>query len=160
MIKAKVKIRDTGMDDFIARMKKMRGNVDIGVFGEADSEQVIIAGANEFGTDRAGKNHNIKIPQRSFLRSTLDEEKETVRDQVDQAKVAVITGKLEKKTFLKRLGLWFEGKVKAKILAGGEPFIENAESTKAAKIARGREWPQPLNDVGRLRQAIVSRVNE
>lgn len=160
MIKAKVKIRDTGMDDFVARMKKMRGNVDIGVFGEKEGEQVIIAGANEFGTDRAGKNHNIKIPQRSFLRSTLDEEKETVRNQVDQAKVAVVTGRLEKKTFLARLGLWFEAKVKAKILAGGTPFIENAPSTAQAKRDRGREWPQPLNDIGRLRQSIVHRVNE
>jgi hypothetical protein len=160
MIKTSVKVSDSGMDDFAARMKKLRGSVDIGVFGEQDGEQVVIAAANEFGTDRAGRGHKVTIPQRSFLRSTMDDEKDTVRDAVDRAKVDVVTGKVEKKKFLGRLGLWFEGKVRAKVLAGGTPFIENAPSTAKAKQERGREWPQPLNDLGRLRQSIVSRVNE
>ena len=160
MMKMNVDIKDSGMDDFTKRMKKLRGSVDIGVFGEQDSEEVIIAGANEFGTDRAGRDHNVVIPQRSFLRSTLDEEKETTRKQVDKAKVDVVIGKVDKKKFLNRLGLWFVGKVQAKILAGGEPFIENAESTKADKLKRGREWPQPLNDQGRLRQSITHKVND
>jgi phage gpG-like protein len=159
MIKPKVHIDDSGMQQFVDRVKKLHGSVDIGVFGDKDSEEVIIAGANEFGTDRAGKGHNITIPQRSFLRSTLDEEKESARRAVDKAKLEVITGRLEKKKFLGRLGLWFENKVKAKILAGGTPFIENAPSTAQAKKDRGREWPQPLNDQGRLRQSITHRVN-
>ena len=160
MIKTNIHIDDSGMKEFADRVKKLRGSVDIGVFGERDSEQVIIAGANEFGTDRAGKNHKTKIPQRSFLRSTLDEEKQNARKAVDAAKVEIVTGRIDKKTFLSRLGLWFENKVKAKILAGGTPFIENAPSTAQAKIERGREWPQPLNDEGRLRQSITHRVNE
>ncbi len=159
MIKPDIHISDSGMEEFARRVKKLHGSVDIGIFGEKDSEQVIIAATNEFGTDRAGKSHNIKIPQRSFLRSTLDEEKDETRDQVDAAKVKVVTGRLDKKTFLKRLGLWFEGKVKAKILAGGSPFVANAPSTAQAKRDRGRDWPQPLNDLGRLRQSVVSRVN-
>jgi phage gpG-like protein len=158
MIKANVHIDDSGMREFAERVKKLKGSVDIGVFGEKDSEEVIIAGANEMGTDRAGKGHNITIPQRSFLRSTLDEEKDTARKAVDKAKLDVITGKVDKKKFLARLGLWFENKVKAKILAGGTPFIENAPSTAQAKKDRGREWPQPLNDQGRLRQSITHRV--
>jgi hypothetical protein len=74
--------------------------------------------------------------------------------------VDVITGKISKKKFLARLGLWFENKVKAKIQAGGDPFIENAPSTAQAKKERGRSRPIPLNDQGRLRQSIVSKVNE
>lgn len=160
MIKANVHIDDSGMREFAQRVKKLKGSVDIGVFGEKDSEQVIIAGANEFGTDRAGKNHDITIPQRSFLRSTLDEERQSTRKAIDEAKLDVVTGKVDKKKFLARLGLWFENKVKAKILAGGTPFIENAPSTAKAKSDRGREWPQPLNDIGRLRQSITNRVNQ
>ena len=160
MIKTNFQVKDSGMKPFTDRVKKLHGSVDIGVFGEKDAEQVIIAAANEFGTDRAGRGHNVKIPQRSFLRSTLDEEKDDVRQKIDDAKVKVVTGKLSKKKFLSRLGLWFESKVREKILAGGTPYIENAESTKAAKIAKGREFPQPLNDDGRLRQSIISRVNE
>ena len=160
MTKTTVQVKDSGMKPFTDRVKKLLGSVDIGVFGEKDAEQVIIAAANEFGTDKAGRGHNVKIPQRSFLRSTLDEEKDATRAMVDNAKVKVVTGKLSKKKFLSRLGLWFESKVREKILAGGTPYIENAESTKAAKIARGREFPAPLSDEGRLRQSIVSRVNE
>ena len=160
MIKTNIQVKDSGMKPFSDRMKKLHGSVDIGVFGEKDTEQVIIAAANEFGTDKAGRGHRTKIPQRSFLRSTLDEEKDDVRQKIDSAKVQVVTGKLSKKKFLSRLGLWFESKVREKILAGGTPYIENAESTKADKIARGREFPAPLNDEGRLRQSIISRVNE
>jgi phage gpG-like protein len=160
MIKANVRIDDSGMKDFAERVKKLSGSVDVGVFGDKDGEQVIIAGANEFGTDRAGKNHNVTIPQRSFLRSTLDEEKDAVRKAVDAAKVDVVTGKISAKKFLARLGLWFEGRVKAKIQAGGEPYIENAASTKADKIRRGRTKSIPLNDQGRLRQSITNQVNE
>jgi phage gpG-like protein len=159
MIKPRVQIKDSGMEEFTRRVKNLHGSVDIGVFGDKDGEEVIIAGANEFGTDRAGKNHNITIPQRSFLRSTLDEEQQNARKAIDAAKVDIVTGKTDKQTFLARLGLWFENKVKAKILAGGTPFIENAPSTAQAKIERGREWPQPLNDQGRLRQSITNRVN-
>jgi phage gpG-like protein len=160
MIKTNVHIDDSGMKAFADNVKKLRGRVDIGVFGESDSDQVIIAATQEFGTDRAGKNHNVTIPQRSFLRSTLDEEKDEIRDRVDDAKVDVITGKISKKKFLARLGLWFENKVKAKIQAGGDPFIENAPSTAQAKKERGRSRPIPLNDQGRLRQSIASKVNE
>jgi len=160
MIKVHTHIDDSGMKEFADRVKKLRGSVDIGVFGDQDSEQVVIAATHEFGTDRAGKGKNISIPQRSFLRSTLDEEKETAREKIDEAKVQVVTGQLDKKKFLGRLGLWFEGKVKAKIAAGGgPPLIENAPSVKEEKIARGREFPVPLNDEGRLRQSIVSKVN-
>ena len=159
MIKAHTHINDSGMKEFADRVKKLHGSVDVGVFGEQDSEQVIIAATNEFGTDRAGKGHNIKIPQRSFMRSTLDEEKDNARVRIDKVKVDVVAGKVDKKKFLARLGLWFENKVKEKIRAGGTPYVENAESTKAAKIARGREFPAPLNDEGRLRQSIISKVN-
>jgi hypothetical protein len=160
MIKPKVHIDDSGMKTFADKVKKLHGSVDIGVFGDQDGEQVIIAATQEFGTDRAGKGHNISIPQRSYLRSTLDEEKNTIRDRVDKAKVDVVTGKVSKKKFLARLGLWFENQVKAKILAGGDPFIENAPSTARAKRERGRALPIPLNDQGRLRQSIASKVNE
>lgn len=158
MIKTKVSIRDSGMDDLLERVKKLHGRVDVGVFGEDDSEQVIIAGANEFGTENAGRGRKVKIPQRSFLRSTLDDEQQNARRVVDRARIDIVTGKTDRKTFLNRLGLWLVGKVEAKILAGGDPFIENAPSTKADKIARGREWPQPLNDSGHLRRSIKHKV--
>ncbi len=153
-----VTIIDSGMDDFVDRVKKLHGRVDVGVFGEEDAEMVIIAGAHEFGTDKAGKSRNVMIPKRSFLRSTLDEEEETIERAVDKAKVDIVTGKVKQETFLNRIGIWFVGKVQAKIRAGGEPYVENAASVKAAKIKRGRTEPKPLNDEGRLRQSITHQV--
>ncbi len=156
MIKTSMQMSDTGMKDFERRVKKLKGSVSIGVFGEKDAEEVIIAATHEFGTDRAGKGHNIKIPQRSFLRATLDEQSDTIRKTVDREKVKIVTGTSSKKGFLERLGLFFVGKVQEKIASGGTPYIENAESTK---IQKRRQFPTPLVDEGRLRQAIVHKVN-
>lgn len=55
MIKANVSIRDDrkewdGMINAVQKLKSAKGNaVDVGVFGDQDSDMVIIAGANEFG---------------------------------------------------------------------------------------------------------------
>lgn len=154
----RVIIKDSGMDGLIRSARNLKGGADVGVFGKTHSEQVIIAATNEFGTSRAGRGNRVKIPERSFLRSTLDEQKETIRKTVDQVRVDIVTGKESKGRFLERLGLWFVGKVQEKIRTG--PFVPNAAYTKIRKLMKGRKDSKPLIDEGRLIQSITHRVKD
>lgn len=90
-----VKDVDLGYDAFMRRMQKhMRGpNVTVGIQGtEAAQDRgfgetnVTIAAVHEFGS-RDGK-----IPQRSFIRATIDRERELIRRMLGKAAVAVATG--------------------------------------------------------------------
>ncbi len=193
MINAKVSIKDDrkewdGMINTVGKMKNPEGNaVDIGVFGENGSDEVIIAGAQEFGAKidhpggtsygyrteaeaKAGKvrfmatgegymqlgvteAHEIKIPERPFIRKTFDDEKEGINQQVDKAKVDIVLGKVDKETFLKRLGLFFQKKVVEKIDSSKSWAEPNAPSTIRAKGS-----DHPLVDEGRLRQSITHRL--
>lgn len=157
MIKnVKVHITDSGMDGFARKLKSANGATDIGVFGKTDSEMVIIAATHEFGTDRAGRGNKVTIPERAPLRKTLDDQRETIRKAVDEAKVKIVTGRETSNRFLNRLGIWFVGQVRAKIRAGLKP--ENAPATKIIKRLKGRKNPIPLIDDGHLIQSYTHRV--
>jgi phage gpG-like protein len=56
--------------------------IRVGVLGSNAQEQVTdeitmagLAAVHEFGTDRAGRNRNVTIPERSFIRATWDDKK-------------------------------------------------------------------------------------
>jgi len=104
------------------------------------------------------KPHVIKIPERSYLRSTFDEEKPKMLKQIDKAKVAVVLGKITKDKFLNRLGLFFSRKVIEKIDYSKEWADPNAPSTIAAKSTTSGKGDQPLFDTGRLRQSITYKI--
>ena len=195
MIKSKIDIKDDrkdwdGMVKAVEGLQRASGNaVDIGVFGENDSTEVIIAGAQEFGAKidhpggtpygyktesdaRKGKvsfmakgegfmllgetsPHEIKIPERSFIRSTFDEQKSDIHGRIEKAKVQVVLGKLDKRDFLKQLGLLFQKKVVQKINSSKTWAEPNAPSTVAQKGS-----DHPLVDEGRLRQSITHKLVE
>lgn len=143
MAKFKVKDSDPGFRKFRRQLKGGPNAVNIGLFGEQGSDIVIYAASNEFGTD--------KIPERSFLRSTVDEKRRELRKFIDKNKVAITQGPLQRRQVLARLGLFAENEVVAKIDRG--PFIPN----KPATIAR-KGSSKPLIDTGRLRGSIISKV--
>lgn len=124
--------------------------VDIGLFGEQGSDLVIYAASNEFGTDT--------IPERSFLRSTFDEQKKEIRQKVDRAKVDILLGKVTRDRFLTRTGLWFERLVKEKIERSKDWAVPNAPSTIAQKTTSSGVGDQPLVDTGRMRQSITHKI--
>lgn len=157
MAKAKVKIRDnrTKWDKMIRTIRdlsKGKNGVEVGVFGESGSELVIQAATNEFGTDKAGKDKNIVIPERPFLRSTLNQQSGEIREKIDNNKVAIVTGRMKKRLFLSRLGIWFTGIVQTRI--ADSEFLKNAPSTVKSKKSN-----TPLIDTGRMRGAITHKVN-
>ena len=102
-----------------------------------------IASANEFGTER--------IPERSFLRSTVDEKKEAFRKFIGRNKAAMVISAVERKRTFIKLGLFAEKEVVKKINRG--PFVPNAPATIARKGSS-----KPLIDKGRMRQSVTSKV--
>jgi len=151
MIKSTVRIedRDTGLNKIKKEFKG--GAVDIGVFGEKDSDVVIYAASNEFGTTR--------IPQRSFLRGGVDEKKGNIRNKLDQGKDNIVRGKITTEKFLKGLGLYVAKDVIVdRINRSKEWATRNALATIRKKTVAGKVGDQPLVDTGRLRQSITYRV--
>ena len=142
----KFKVRDSD-PEFRKFRKQLRGGpdaVNIGLFGEQGSDLVEYATRNEFGDQ--------KVPERSFLRSTLDEDNRLFIRFIDKEKKEIVEGKRTRENALKRLGIFTEGRVKLKITRG--PFKQNAPSTLRAK------WPKtkPLINSGRMRGSIISKV--
>ena len=116
--------------------------VTIGVHGETHSDMVVIAASNEFGT--------ATIPERSYLRSTIDEGAREVAEDLAGALGNYLRdpGRVD---LLQRLGLVGEkwvGKVKRKIIDLKLP--PNAPSTIARKGSTN-----PLVDTGRLLNSIT-----
>ena len=134
--------RDLGYKDVV----KALGSLDepavlVGLRAEKDgSDLVKYAAANEFGVGR--------IPERSFLRSTVDENQETyLNDLEDVTGVYIDAGPVAGLRRLSRLGLRAVRDVQKKIVDLKTP--ENAPRTIAQKKSSN-----PLIDTGRMRQSI------
>ena len=101
---------------------------------------------NEFGAPRAN------VPERSFLRSTFDEEKSTLIKMRNQLIIKLITGKLTKRQAMEVLGLHLEAKTKQKVIDLDDP--KNAQFTIDKK-----GFDDPLRETDDMLQAIESQVD-
>ena len=130
------------------RSAKVYVGVRQGKTTEDGQSLALVAAANEFGTADG------RIPERSFLRSTVEENRrrygDILRDSV--IKVAVL-GVSTVDRELNRLGARAAGDVQEKIRSIDTP--PNAPSTIARK---GTD--NPLIETGRLRQSIDWEVEE
>lgn len=95
---------------------------------------------NEFGTQ--------DIPERSFLRSTINEQRKKYVDNMGKIAKSSIQGKYTPEAGMGRLGRQAEQDIKAKIVAIKTPA--NAESTKAQK--KGAD--NPLIDNGDMLNSV------
>lgn len=112
-----------------------------------ESEETIagIATVNEFGSPERG------IPERSFLRATIDLEQDRLQKTLATGMGEVFEGKRDIPGALALVGLHTVRAVQVRIARGIEP--ENALATIAAKGSS-----KPLIDTGRLRQSIEYEV--
>jgi hypothetical protein len=144
MLKTRTTIidRDVGYRRFIEAIEGLEESVSVlvGLRGEQGEDLIRYAAANEFGTAR--------IPERSFLRSTVDREQTAYVGELTQAIDAYIDqGRDAAIVDLKRLGVRAVGDVQTTIRELREPI--NKESTVARKGSSN-----PLIDTGRMRQSI------
>ena len=132
---------------------------DIGILGAAGYTEeggITLAGigaVHEFGTDKAGRNRNTVIPERSFIRMPL----ETGQDDIEKALKPRLQSLIENgdiKGIFELIGIAGEARVQEAFETGGfGTWEELAESTKKAKGSDAI-----LIDQGPLRQGITSRV--
>ncbi len=150
-MKSKIKIKSLPSKaikaiEKIAKSMKGSDSVKVGLpkgsNAYPDGTSVIMVGTvHEFGSPSRG------IPERSFLRSTLQEHRRTYRSLFKKLSKQIIDGKTTKEKALNILGLQVQGDVIAKISDGISPALKSRQGT-------------PLNDTGHLKQSITFQVGK
>lgn len=155
MAGAKLEVKDTGWAEFFRTIREIRdAKVKVGIVGNAaqekgEGEEYTVAeygAVNEFGTEDG------HVPERSFIRSTFDENVEQYVDLCRDLIGQVVDRRVSLKTALGLLGARAAADVKRKITSNVPP--PNAPSTVMQKLgARGRKTArtlgQALGQVGR-----------
>lgn len=150
-----VRVNDRGMNRIVQNAGKLSGyGVKIGILASApppdaadpDFTLAALGSVHEYGSD----NTPAPIPERSFIRSTVDEQRAEIDRKLAAAALAVEGGS-DPVRELAIVGLWFQGAIQAKITNG--PFVPNAPLTIALKGSS-----VPLIDTGRLRASISFEV--
>lgn len=147
-----VRVVDRGANALLRRLAKSREVVRVGILDDSPKKAregdggryslVEVAAVHEFGAPAAG------IPQRSFIRATVDlNATEIARLQHSQMSLFV-QGKATLRVGLDRIGMKVAAMMQKRIAAGIEP--PNAASTVARKGSS-----MPLVDTGQLRSSIT-----
>lgn len=141
MIKGSVEIedKDLGMDELMREIQRDASQVDIGIHADEDQQLIVIAAANEFGTEH--------IPARSFIRSTVDENGQRYAQAAEGLLGRMVDGEISKFQALELMGQLIEADIKKKIVALHEP--PNAPAT-----IRRKGSDNPLIDTGNMLQSI------
>ncbi len=106
------------------------------------ADLVRIGGVHEFGYDKGN------IPERSFIRSTYDENIAALNMMVQKEIDLVIAGRSDTRRSLARLGEFMVPKIRRKITRRIAPALSK-------KSKRGRDNGVPLYDSGQLLQSIT-----
>jgi hypothetical protein len=153
-------VKIAAANEFGATIKRKgtKGGVSFGFRTKKDLEANKIRflkpgkGVVSLGVTKPSGPFTIKIPERSFLRSAIDENKQVIVKFVDQQAINLIVKQNQSlKRTLGLLGLFGVKLVKEKIVRG--PFVPNAPST-----IRKKKSSKPLIDKGRLFGSITHKV--
>lgn len=144
---------DKGWAKTVRAMRNDSSHVAVGVHGAPASAPhkggaasvVDIATVHEFGNEKR------KIPQRSFIRSTVDAERDAIARLMHREAADILTGKQTMPGALNRSGLMISGFVKKRIAAGIKPDLKEA-------TIRRKGSSKPLIDSGQLRNAVTHEV--
>lgn len=146
--------RDLGFSRTLRELADVQSEtVLVGIHSDAPghddgSSLAAVAAANEYGVDPTGSRP--AIPERSFMRSTMDRGKPTYIGELQDAVEGAVDGRADLRQTVGRLGLRVEGDIKQTITDLRSP--PNAPST-----IRRKGSSNPLIDTGRMRANIESR---
>lgn len=159
-----VKVIDRGWEAYQRRMEHLRGGaavVKVGVQGaqaaanHQDSSLTVatIATVHEFGKTihHPKLNRTTVIPERSFLRATIDQYATAIARRNVLLMQGYADGKFALESSLELLGQYVVGLIKQRIANGIAP--PNSPYTTARKGSS-----KPLIDTGQLRNAITYKV--
>jgi len=147
-----MKDKDNGIFQSLKKLKKV--SIEVGVFADSKNTKskpvayvADYAIANEFGTD--------KIPERSFIRSTTDEQESKWQNQLDKVADSLMTAtdeEFDRKLY--EVGQLVRSDIIKKIDSNIPPV--NAPSTKKKKLKQGKA--RTLIDTGILRNSIEAKI--
>lgn len=159
-----MKVHDeTRVPEFLNMLKELSTtHIEIGIFGDGkggeqhkkgDPITVLgIATVHEFGLAiDLGRDGSIVIPERSYLRSTFDNEKSNIINKCDKLLEKVISLELSVDVFFQVIGEYMVGLVQTTLTDLRDPPL--SQSTIDQKGSSN-----PLIDTGRLRDSITYKV--
>jgi len=154
----KVTDTDRGAGELVKRLRALAQStrrVKVGILSDAPKKArkgsagklslLEVAIVHEFGAPAAN------IPQRSFIRATIDERAADIARLQRVVAQRVAMGKITEEQGLAQIGAKVAGWIKARIADGIAPPL--AEST-----VRRKKSTKPLVDTGQLRSAITHAV--
>lgn len=156
----KIKVRrehSNKWEELKERNRKANGtHVRVGVFSSEQHEGaegiglVELAAIHEFGSPAAN------IPERSFIRSTVNREHETIREYLTKAAKAVVHGDVTLERALNVLGLKLAAEMK-RTITGRQTTGPEPQELKQATIDR-KGSSTPLLDTAQLKNSITHVV--
>lgn len=151
MTKSRYVVKDKGYRKALATIREVAtGYITVGIHGDQVTKDgvalALVASANEFGTKDG------HVPERSFIRSTLDTKRPELVQVRNRALKQVVAGRISVRTGLGLMGAFLKGEIQATIASSVPP--PNAPSTIRAKGSS-----VTLIDTGQLRQGIDYQVH-
>lgn len=165
-----MKIHDeNNVPKFLEMLEELSStHLEIGIFGEDDSEILMIANVNEFGckikvTDKM-RNYlhvigihlkkttkEISIPERSFIRGGFQEHKSKMESEGEKLLEQVINFQLPVNTFFNTLGEYIAGLI--------QDYMTDLRTPPNHPVTiANKKSSNPLINTGRLRQSITYKV--
>jgi len=156
----KVKEIDRGWDRIKREMALAQSaHVAVGILGgsgkhqDGEADLVTVAAVNEFGSP---KRH---IPERSFIRSTADEQREHMFTMSAREFDKIKTGSSTVRQSLDTMGQKMQDKIVEKInTLRSPPNALSTQKQKGAKVGKGVLIDNPLVDTGQLKQSIRHKI--
>lgn len=146
---SKIKRTGPGTKGIKKRFKKGKtvdvGIIDAGKKTGVDATVAEIGFYNEFGTS--------KIPERSFIRSTLLDKKKEIKGFTKKLFSKVLKGEITTEKGLGLIGIFVADEIKKKIVA-----IKTPENKPETIMRKGSS--NPLIDTGQLKNSIIHKVNK
>jgi len=161
---------DKGFADMLLLDVRLPKAVDIGLFGDKNSDIVKYASANEFGVGTKPSSHtgtqmmaamsrasgvNVRyIPERPFMRKTFDEKREDIVKFIKEMIELYSKGRVKDLSkYFAIVGAKMKKEIQRTITTASSWAVPNAPSTIAKKGSS-----KPLIDTGRMRAAITYKV--
>jgi hypothetical protein len=138
----------SNVDELLDRIDRIdNAKLSVGILGDADSEILLRANVNEFGSPTRN------IPERSFIRGAIDKYGKDIGDFSENLIIRYIDGKITFDACMNTIGEYVVGKIQRYMVDLRTP--PNAESTIEQKGSSN-----PLIDTGQLLDSVSYKVVE
>ncbi|PSZ18163.1 hypothetical protein [Escherichia sp. 4726-5] len=147
-----------GLDELVKRVQEMGrlkaevGWMDTAKYDDSGVPVALVAQTQEFGSPAQN------IPPRPFVRPTIAAEGRSWSELMGRGVRAVSAGERTPLQIFTAIGEQAAGDVRMTITLVNNPQL--ADSTRKARIAKGREPDKPLQDSGVMRASCTSIVKE